>query len=113
MYKIYHNPRCKKSRAGLKFLEENKIDFEIVNYLKDPIGIEKLTDLFAKLNRKPSEMIRKQEAIFKSDFKGKEFTEEEWIRIISQHPKLMHRPIVEGKYKAVWGEPVENIKEIL
>lgn len=112
MYKIYHNPRCKKSRAGLKFLEEKNTDFEIVQYLKEPITINELTDIFAKLNLKPSEMIRKQEAIFKSDFKGKEFTEDEWIRIMIKHPKLMNRPIIVGKHKAVWGDPADNIDDL-
>lgn len=113
MFKIYHNPRCKKSRAGLQFLETNNIDFEIINYIKEPVSVGELTDVFAKLNRKPSEMIRKQEAIFKSDFKGKQFTEEEWIRIFSQHPKLMNRPIVAGKYKAIWADPADNIEDII
>jgi arsenate reductase (glutaredoxin) len=113
MYKIYHNPRCKKSRAGLQYLQEKGVDFEVVEYLKNPLSIVELTQLFAKLDRKPSEMVRKQEAIFKSNFKGKNFTEDEWIRIIAEHPKLLNRPIIERGNKAVWGDPVENIDAIL
>ena len=111
MYKIYHNPRCKKSRAGLQYMEDKGVDLEIIQYLKHPISIEELTDIFVKLNKKPSEMIRKQEAIFKSDFKGKSFNEDEWIRIIVQHPKLLNRPIVVGKHKAIWGDPADNLDE--
>ncbi len=113
MYRIYHNPRCKKSRAGLQYLQEKGVDFEVVEYLKNPLSIVELTQLFAKLDRKPSEMVRKQEAIFKSNFKGKNFTEDEWIRIIAEHPKLLNRPIIERGNKAVWGDPVENIDAIL
>ena len=113
MYKIYHNPRCKKSRAGLQYLKDKGVDFEIIEYLKNPLSIVDLSRLFAKLDRKPSEMIRKQEAIYKSDFKGKNFTEDEWIRIIAEHPKLLNRPIIEKDNKAVWGDPVENIDAIL
>jgi len=113
MYKIYHNTRCKKSRAGLQYLQDKGVEIEIVEYLKNPLSIVELSQLFAKLDRKPSEMIRKQEAIFKSNFKGKTFTEEEWIRIIAENPKLLNRPIIERGNKAVWGDPVENIDAVL
>ena len=111
MYKIYHNPRCKKSRAGLQFMEDKGAELEVVQYLKTSISIEELSDIFVKLNKKPSEMIRKQEGIFKSDFKGKSFNEDEWLRIIIQHPKLLQRPIVVGKHKAIWGDPADNLQE--
>lgn len=113
MYKIYHNNRCKKSRSGLQYLQDKGVDIEIIEYLKEPLTIVELSTLFAKLEHKPSEMVRKQEAIFKSDFKGKNFTEEEWIRIIAENPKLLHRPIIVHENKAVWGDPVDNIEDIL
>jgi len=113
MYKVYHNTRCKKSRAGLQYLQDKGLEVEIIEYLKNPLTVVELTDIFAKLNRKPSEMIRKQEAIFKSDFKGKTFTEDEWIRIIAENPKLLNRPIIIRGNKAVWGDPVENIEGVL
>ncbi len=111
MYKIYHNPRCKKSRAGLQFMEAKGAELEIVQYLKHPIGEEELSNIFTKLNQKPSDMIRRQEAIFKSDFKGKHFTEAEWVKIMVQHPKLIHRPIVVGEYKAILGDPADSLEE--
>ncbi len=113
MFKIYHNPRCSKSRAGLAYMESKSIQFEMVDYIKNPLSVDELTLVFAKLNLKPSEMIRKHEEEYKTNFKDKNFTEEEWIRIFSQHPKLMNRPIVEGQYKAVWGNPIENIDELI
>ena len=113
MYKVYHNTRCKKSRAGLQYLQDKGLEVEIIEYLKNPLSIVELSQIFAKLDRKPSEMIRKQEAIFKSNFKGKTFTEEEWIRIIAENPKLLNRPIIERGNKAVWGDPVENIDGVL
>jgi len=113
MYKIYHNTRCKKSRAGLQYLQDKGLEVEIIEYLKNPLSLVELSQLFAKLDRKPSEMIRKQEAIFKSNFKGKTFTEDEWIRIIAENPKLLNRPIIERGNKAVWGDPVENIEGVI
>jgi arsenate reductase (glutaredoxin) len=113
MYKVYHNTRCKKSRAGLQYLQDKGLEVEIIEYLKNPLTVSELTDIFAKLGRKPSEMIRKQEAIFKSNYKGKTFTEDEWIRIIAENPKLLNRPIIIRGNKAVWGDPVENIEGVL
>ena len=113
MYKVYHNTRCKKSRAGLQYLQDKGLEVKIIEYLKNPLTVSELTDIFAKLSRKPSEMIRKQESVFKSDFKGKSFTEDEWIRIIAENPKLLNRPIIIRGNKAVWGDPVENIEGIL
>ncbi len=109
MIKIYHNPRCKKSRAGLAYVKEHTNDFEIVEYLKNPIAFSELKDLLIRLNASPTEMIRTQEAIYKSDFKGKNFTDDEWIKIMIDNPKLIKRPIVVKGPKAVWGDPAENL----
>ena len=112
MYKIYHNPRCRKSRAGLKYLENNGLAFEIVKYLEEGITFEELKNLLILLNKKPLEMIRKQEDIYKKNYKGKEFSDDEWIKIMVENPKLINRPIVVRNQKAVWGDPPENIKEL-
>jgi len=110
MLKIYHNPRCKKSRAGLQFIKDKTSDFEIVEYLKNPINESELKELLMKLNKKPLEMIRTQEAIYKSDFKGKNFTDNEWVKIMIENPKLIKRPIVVKNNKAVWGDPAEELE---
>lgn len=110
MLKIYHNPRCKKSRAGLQFIKDKTSDFEIVEYLKNPINESELKELLMKLNKKPLEMIRTQEAIYKSDFKGKNFTDDEWVKIMIENPKLIKRPIVVKNNKAVWGDPAEELE---
>ncbi len=109
MYTIYHNPRCKKSRAGLEYLKSKTNDFKIIEYLKNPIGEKELTKLLMKLNKKPHDMVRTQEAIYKQSFKGKNFTDDEWVKIMVENPKLIKRPIVERGNKAVWGDPAEEI----
>jgi len=113
MLKIYHNPQCKKSRAGLEYLKGKKVEFEIVDYIREPLEEEELEKLLVKLNAKPEEMLRTQEEYYKKNLKGKKFNEHEWIRIIVQNPRLLKRPIIEGQYKAVWGDPVENIDVIV
>ena len=66
-----------------------------------------------KLNWSAFDLIRTQEAIYKKEYKGLDFTEDEWIKILIQNPKLMKRPIIETDLKAVWGVPPEEIESIL
>ena len=112
MYTIYHNPRCKKSRAGLQHVIEKGMEHQVREYLKDPLSEEELTTLLMKLHKKPVEMIRTQEEYFRKQLKGLSMNDLEWIKVMIENPKLIQRPIVEGKYKAVLGDPVENIEEL-
>ncbi|MCK5137220.1 MAG: arsenate reductase family protein [Bacteroidales bacterium] len=112
MYTIYHNPRCKKSRAGLHYITEKNLDHQVREYLKDPLSEEELTTLVMKLNVKPVDLVRTQEEYYRKELKGLNLNDEEWIKVMVETPKLIHRPIVEGKYKAVIGNPVENIDNL-
>ncbi|PHR98222.1 MAG: arsenate reductase (glutaredoxin) [Leeuwenhoekiella sp.] len=112
MLKIYHNPRCRKSREGLAILEESGQDFEIVKYLDTPPSYLELAAILGKLNLKPIELVRKNEAIWKEQFKGKELSDEEIIQAMVDHPKLIERPIVVKNNEAVLGRPPENISEL-
>lgn len=107
--KIYHNPRCRKSRAGLQYLQSLGHNPEIVLYLEKKLSVADLERLFMQLNVPIENLIRKQEEIYKMQFKGKSFTSDEWLRIIAENPKLMMRPLVLKGHKAVIGDPVENI----
>ena len=82
-------------------------------YLKNPLSENELNDLLIKLNKKPQEVIRTQEEIYKSEFKGKNFTDDEWLKILVENPKLIQRPIVVKRYKAVIGDPLENLYKIV
>jgi arsenate reductase len=112
MYTIYHNPRCKKSRAGLHYATEKKMEFQVREYLKEPLSEAELTTLVMKLHVKPKQLIRTQEEIFRKELKGLNLNDEEWIKVMVENPRLIHRPIVEGKYKAVVGDPPENIDQL-
>ena len=110
--KIYHNNRCSKSRAGLKFLEEKGIEPAIVKYMNG-ISAEELTDVLNKLGMKPMELIRKNEELFRKEYKGKELSDEEWIEAMVTNPKLIERPIIVKGDKAVVARPAEKIDELL
>jgi arsenate reductase len=113
MIRIYHNPSCKKSRAGVQYLQEAGVAFTVIEYLKNPLSEKDISTLLVKLNVTPPDLLRTQEDYYKKQLKGKKFEDHELINIILQNPKLLQRPIVEGKYKAVFGDPVENINPLL
>ena len=111
--KIYHNPRCSKSRQTLQLLNENNQDPEIVLYLNIPPTKDELKSLLSKLELSAEKLVRKSEAIFKENFKGKKLSEEEWIDAMIQYPKLIERPIVVKDGKAVLGRPPENVLNLI
>lgn len=113
MIKIYHNPRCRKSREGLQILEESGQSFEIVKYLDDVPGEQELKEILEYLDMAPIDLVRTSESIWKENFKGKTMTDEEVIKAMTEHPKLIERPIVVKDSKAVLGRPPENIKTLL
>lgn len=111
--KIYHNTRCAKSRDSFNLLTEKGIEFETIEYLKTPLTKDDLTELLVKLNIPAKELIRKGEADFKANFKGKELSEAEWIDAMVKFPKLIERPIVVKGDKAVIGRPIEKVIDLL
>ncbi len=111
--KIYHNPRCSKSRQTLQIIKNANIEVEIIEYLKKIPTKKELKLLLQQLNLKPFELIRKGEAIYKEKFKNSSFNEEEWIQIMIEYPKLIERPIVVKGNKAVLGRPPENVLSLI
>lgn len=113
MITIYHNPRCGKSRDCLAFLETSDKKFEIIKYLETPLSLNELKEIIRKLNIKPIELIRKNEPIWKENFKGKVLTDSEIIQTMVDYPILMERPIVVYNDKAIIARPLEKINEII
>lgn len=113
MIKIYHNPRCSKSREGLKMLEDSGKDFQIIKYLDTPLSASEIKEILNLLNISAEELVRKNEKIWKENYKGKSLSEEEIITAMQENPKLIERPIVVNNKKAVIGRPSENIKKII
>jgi arsenate reductase len=113
MIKIYHNPRCSKSRQGLTILQNAKVDFEIIKYLDTPPGFEELKDMLNKMGKKPIEIVRTKEVIWKENFKGKELSDKQIIKAMVQYPKLIERPIVVNGNRVVLGRPPKLIAEII
>lgn len=111
--KVYHNPRCSKSRLALVFLEEKNIEFEVVEYLKNIPNKDEFQRILDQLGMKPEELLRKNEADYKEFVKGKNLTDNDLIDCMLKYPKLIERPIVIRNGRAVVARPTEKIEEIL
>ena len=113
MIKIYHNPRCTKSREGLAILKESGQEFEIREYLKDTPTLNELKEVINLLKMNPIDLVRKNETIWKESYKGKNLSDEAIIIAMIENPKLIERPIVVNNQKAIVGRPPLNIKQII
>ena len=110
--KIYHNPRCSKSRQTLEIIQQKNKNVEIIDYLNNVPTEQELIDIIKLLKIKPEELVRKGEDIYKENFKGKILTDTAWIKAMIEHPKLIERPIVISGNKAVIGRPPEKVLEL-
>lgn len=113
MLQVLHNPRCGKSRDCLAFLENAKTEFEIKNYLQNPLSASELMELLTKLNLKPIELVRQKETLWIENFKGKTLTDEQIIKAMADFPILIERPIVIKDNKAIIGRDLEKLEKFL
>lgn len=114
MTTIYHNPRCSKSRASLEMLEAKGINPTIIKYLDTPPDKAELTEILGKLGLQAEQIVRKGEALYTElGLNDKTLSNEEWIEVLAQHPRLIERPIVVSGKKAAIGRPIERVIDIL
>ena len=112
--KIYHNPRCSKSRQTLHLLQERSMTPEVVEYLKTPPSTQELADILQMLGLGPRDLMRRKEAEYKSSgADNPELSDAELIELMVAHPKLIERPIVISNGKAAIGRPPEQVLDIL
>lgn len=112
MTQILHNPRCGKSRTCLLHLENKSQDFEIIEYLKNPLNYSQIDDLLKKMNVKPIAIIRTKEQIWIDNFKDKKLTDKEMIQAIVDFPILLERPIVIKENTAFIARTLESLELI-
>ena len=113
MIKIYHNPRCSKSREGLAILEESGKDFKVLKYLENRLSLAEITEIIELLDIEPIDLVRQNEAFWKENYKDKRISKAHIIKLMLSNPKLMERPIVINGDKAVIGRPAEKILTII
>ena len=113
MITIYHNARCRKSRESLDLLKESGEQFEIREYLKEPVSEEELAGLLEKLGKAPIELVRTEEKLWKQEYKDRDLSDKELLKIMADNPKLIQRPIVVRNNEAVIGRPASRISDLL
>jgi arsenate reductase (glutaredoxin) len=111
---VYEKPTCTKCREMDRFLRENGVPFDKINYYIEPLSKEKLTELIHKMGIHPRDLLRTSEPVYRDLGLGKgEFSDAQIIELMVKHPDLIQRPIVERGNKAVLGRPTENVKKLL
>lgn len=112
--KIYHNPRCSKSRQTLQLLEQRQLNAEVVEYLKAPPSREELEALLGILRLEPRQLMRTKEPEYREQgLDDPSLSREQLIEAMLHTPILIERPIVIHNGRAVIGRPPENVLEIL
>ena len=110
----YHNPKCSKSREGLKIVEESAHNYKIKLYLYEKITFTELVQIIDKLKIKPIDLVRKKEKIIKEkDLDLSSMSDKEIIETLVENPILIERPILVTETKAMVGRPPELINTIL
>ena len=113
MFVIYHNPRCRVSRTVLEHLKETGEEVEIINYMSLRLTEKELKKLLIELHISPMELVRKNEDLYKKEYKGKAFSDEEWVHILCKNPRLIERPIVKKGYRAYICRSIETVNQII
>ena len=113
MIKVYHNPRCRKSREAIGLLEKKGVDFEIRHYMNDEESMtaKELEEVLDALEMDALDLVRKNESLWKEEYKALELGEDEIILAMIEHPRLMERPIVVKGESAVVARPAEKLED--
>lgn len=112
--RIYHNPRCSKSRAALDLIRDEGIEPEIVRYLEAPPTRAELKELLARMGKAPRDVIRKGEPVYKELGLGAtDVSDAELIKAMVANPVLIERPIVVSEKGVRLGRPPESVLDVL
>lgn len=110
---VYHNPRCRKSREAVQYLKKTGISYIIIKYLEQSFDKNTLGEVLKKIEKKPSEVLRKNEVLWKKEFAQKGLSEDQILELLVEQPKLIERPIVTNTEKGVLARPIQNLIEFL
>lgn len=111
--RIYHNPRCSKSRQALELLVQQGVEPEVIHYLETPPDNATLSELLSRLNMSARELMRKGEDVYKElQLDDSDLSEAQLVQAMVDYPKLIERPIVEKGEKVIVARPPERVLEL-
>ena len=112
--KIWHNPRCSKSREAINILEENNCESDVIKYLEEQLDKETIKATLKLLGFSSArEWMRTKEAVYKELNLQEETDEEKLIEAMVANPKLIERPVIIKANKAIIGRPTSIIKDFI
>ncbi len=111
--KILHNTRCSTSRKAMAILDEMKVNYDVILYLDKKWFQKEIKEILDKLGMKAEDIVRKKDAFFKENYAGKDLNNKEWIKAIAENPRLIERPIIIHKDKAIVARPIDRITDFL
>lgn len=112
-YTMYHKPNCSTSLATLKMLKEHGVKPQLRLYLEEPPTPAELNELLKKMGKRVQSIIRTKEPLYKDNYEGRKLSKKEWLKILSENPILIERPILIKGDKAILGRPPEKVLELL
>lgn len=111
---LYHNPNCSKSRGAKDILQARGVDFELVEYLKEPLSAKEIKGLLKLLDVPPAELVRKDSHFKELGLQAEDYTTADSVaRLLAEHPQLMQRPVAVRNGRAVIARPSELIESLL
>ena len=110
--KIYHNNRCRKSREALEIIKSQQKDFKVIEYLKEKLSSKEISSILTKLKLKPIDLVRTNEVVWKEKYKNKKLTNTDIINIMVDNPRLIQRPIIITKNKAILGRDIKKVIDL-
>src|SRR5260221_9130193 len=113
MLRVYFKPNGATCRSALSILKENAEEkMELVEYLVEVPTQKEIKEILKMLGMKAGDLVRKKEHLYKERYEGKKISDREWIKILSENPILIERPIVVKDGKAIIGRPPEKVLEL-
>ena len=109
---IYHNPRCRKSREAIQYMEGRGVSSKIVKYLDQLFDVNSLREVLKKIDMKPSEIVRRNEILWKKEYDGNNLSEDQILKLLVEQPRLIERPIVTLGNKGVLARPIRKSNRI-
>ena len=111
---LYHNPACSKSRGALEILREQDANFDVVEYLRAPLGEADLRRILGSIEDAPTALVRKDAHFRSLGLSAADYASEDAVvALLLEHPKLMQRPVVMRGTRAVIARPSEKVEELL
>lgn len=108
-FKYFHNPKCSKSRQGLVLLTDEKVNIEVVDYIKDSIHEQDARAIVTGFNGVKQELLRKKEATDAGVVISSEMTDDDIAQVLIKHPRILQRPILLTDKDARMGRPTEAL----